>query len=136
MATVTLSEAARLTGKSRKTIQRYVAGGRLSLSQAVHGEKSIDIAELVRVFGELSHSVPETAPVTMSQAVQPKVTPDVAALEDRIRQLEAQVQTKDAILAAQERHLTSLEQALRLLEGPPKPSEDPPKPRRWWQFGK
>lgn len=127
MAVVSLSEAARLTGKSRKTIQRYVAGGKLSLSQAVHGEKAIEISELVRVFGELSHPVPETTSVTESQTVPPPVSSDVAALEVRIRQLETEAKAKDALLDAKDRHLASLEQALRLLEGPKRD-------KRWWQF--
>jgi len=52
MAVVSISEAARLTGKSRKTIQRYVADGRLSVSQDVAGKPAIDTSELIRVFGE------------------------------------------------------------------------------------
>jgi len=53
MAQVSISEAARLTGKSRRTIQRYVATGKLSLSHNDTTEKNIDISELIRVFGEI-----------------------------------------------------------------------------------
>lgn len=53
MAEVTISEAARLSGKSRKTVQRYISSGKLSAT--VHGtEKRIDTSELHRVFGDLS----------------------------------------------------------------------------------
>lgn len=54
MAQVSISEAARLTGKSRRTIQRYVATGKLSLSHSDITEKNIDISELIRVFGEIN----------------------------------------------------------------------------------
>ena len=54
MAIVSISEAARLTGKSRKTIQRYVAEGRISMSHPDAGTKGIDISELARVFGEFN----------------------------------------------------------------------------------
>lgn len=128
MAIVSLSEAARLVGKSRKTIQRYVADGRLSMSQDVQDKKGIDTSELMRVFGNLSHPAAGTDGVTMSQHIAPSV-PDVAALESRIKVLETEVQAKDELLAAKERHLASLEQALRLLQGPERP-------RRWWNFGR
>lgn len=128
MAIVSLSEAARLAGKSRKTIQRYVADGRLSMSQDVQDKKGIDTSELMRVFGNLSHSVAGTGDGTMSQHAASSV-PDVAALEARIKVLETEAQAKDELLAAKERHLASLEQALRLLQGPEKQ-------RRWWHFGR
>ncbi|EDU61058.1 MULTISPECIES: helix-turn-helix domain-containing protein [Providencia] len=72
MALVSISEAARLTGKSRRTIQRYVATGKLSMSQSDATGKSIDISELIRVFGAIKQ-VDVTASatdddVTMSQS--------------------------------------------------------------------
>lgn len=45
---VTIAEAIKLTGKSRSTIQRYIAAGKLSKT-----DKGIDTSELIRVFGEL-----------------------------------------------------------------------------------
>lgn len=122
MAVVSISEAARLTGKSRKTIQRYVADGRISMSQHVAGSKGIDIAELVRVFGELSHPAPALSHATESQSVAPDVAPDVSAviamLQAENALLKAQIEAKDANLA-------DLRQSLRLLE-------HVPAKRRWW----
>lgn len=48
---VTIQEAIQLTGKSRSTIQRYIAAGKLSKT-----DKGIDTSELIRVFGELNRS--------------------------------------------------------------------------------
>ncbi len=127
MAIVSISEAARLAGKSRKTIQRYVADGRISMSQHVTGEKGIDISELARVFGELSQADPALSRASESQADAPYVAPDVAALETRIKVLEAELAARDAVITAQRENLTDVRQALKLLEGPRK--------RSWWRFG-
>lgn len=60
MALVSISEAARLTGVSRKTIQRYIDSGKLSATvggtggaPGVHPLRQVEISELIRVFGEL-----------------------------------------------------------------------------------
>jgi hypothetical protein len=122
MTVVSISEAARLTGKSRKTIQRYVADGRISMSQHVAGNKGIDTAELIRVFGKLSHPTPVLSHATESQPDAPDVAPDVAAtlaaLQAENALLKAQIEAKDANLA-------DLRQSLRLLE-------HVPAKRRWW----
>lgn len=130
MAVVSISEAARLTGKSRKTIQRYVADGRISMSQHDAGSKGIDTSELIRVFGELSQPVPALSHETVSQHDAPGVSPDVAALETRIMVLEAELASRDALIEAQRENLTDMRQSLRLLEHSQSPK------RRWWQFGR
>ena len=50
MAIVSVSEAARLVGKSRRTIQRDIAAGKLS--KCDNGKK-LDTSELIRVYGSL-----------------------------------------------------------------------------------
>ncbi|MFM0140878.1 hypothetical protein [Caballeronia grimmiae] len=118
MTVVSISEAARLTGKSRKTIQRYVADGRISMSQHVAGSKGIDTSELVRVFGELSHPTPALSHETTSQSDAPDVAAALALLQAENALLKAQIEAKDANLA-------DLRQSLRLLE-------HVPAKRRWW----
>ena len=122
MAVVSISEAARLTGKSRKTIQRYVADGRISLSQHDAGRNGIDTSELIRVFGNLSHPATTLSHATESQTVSANVPPDVSAtlalLQAENALLKAQIEAKDANLA-------DLRQSLRLLE-------HVPAKRRWW----
>ena len=127
MAIVSISEAARLTGKSRKTIQRYVADGRISMSQHVAGAKGIDTSELARVCGNLSQSSPALSHATVSQSDAPNVSSNVAALIVRIQGLEAQLSAKDSLLEAKDRHISSMETALRLLE-------HSPTKRRWWHL--
>ena len=53
MQPVSITEATRLTGKSRATLYRMISKGALSATQSDSGEKIIDVAELMRVFGEL-----------------------------------------------------------------------------------
>jgi hypothetical protein len=55
MALVSISEAARLVGKSRSTLYRgYIDTGKLSLLQdSATGKPVVDISELIRVFGQL-----------------------------------------------------------------------------------
>ena len=127
MAIVSISEAARLTGKSRKTIQRYVADGRISMSQHVAGRNGIDISELIRVFGQLSQLDPALSHATESQSDAPHVAPDVAAT---LAQLQAENALLKAQIEAKDANLADLRQSLRLLEHVPSTK------RRWWQFGK
>lgn len=128
MAVVSISEAARLAGKSRKTIQRYVADGRISMSQHVAGSKGIDLSELVRVFGELSHSDPALSHASESQTVAPDVAAAVASLQAENALLKAQIEAKDAQIQAKDANLADLRQSLRLLEHSAAPK------RRWWKL--
>ncbi|WII93641.1 hypothetical protein QEO94_02025 [Kingella negevensis] len=50
MAIVSISEAARLVGRSRRIIQRDIAAGKLS--KCDNGKK-LDTSELLRVYGSL-----------------------------------------------------------------------------------
>lgn len=130
MAIVSISEAARLTGKSRKTIQRYVADGRLSLSQHDAGNKGVDTSELIRVFGELSHLPPPPAHETVSRPVAGTNATDaqarLVAVEAENAILRAQLEAKDAQIEAKDANLADLRQSLRLLE------YSPQKKQRWW----
>jgi hypothetical protein len=118
MTVVSISEAARLTGKSRKTIQRYVADGRISMSQHDAGRNGIDTSELIRVFGNLSQPAPALSHAPESQSVPSDVAALLAALQAENAVLKAQVEAQNANLA-------DLRQSLRLLE-------HVPAKRRWW----
>ncbi|HCO0763465.1 TPA: helix-turn-helix domain-containing protein, partial [Escherichia coli] len=51
MALVSISEAARLTGKSRTTVQSYIKQGKLTKCTDSSGSSKLDTSELLRVFG-------------------------------------------------------------------------------------
>jgi len=53
MTTFSIAAAARAVGTSRTSIQRAIKSGRLSATTNDLGERVIDLAELLRVFGPL-----------------------------------------------------------------------------------
>jgi len=139
MAQVSISEAAKLTKKSRRTIQRYVATGKLSLSHNDATGKSIDISELIRVFGEINKD--EVTPsdtlktVTMSHCVtrgndNSKLENEL--LKKEIEFLKQRLEDKDA-------HIDSLKNAMLLIESKLPTTQEPVAPlpaKKSWQFWK
>lgn len=139
MTQVSISEAAKLTGKSRRTIQRYVATGKVSLSRSDETGKSIDISELIRVFGDLKkeNATPAITPedVTMSHHVtssDDKKTLENELLKKEIEFLKQRLEDKDA-------HIDSLKNAMLLIESklPTTTQESTPTPaKKSWRFWK
>lgn len=133
MAKVSISEAARLTGKSRTTLHRLIKTGELSTCSGVRNAKMIDISELIRVFGEVSTPVAEQA---NEQVTEQRVTPSDALNEQVVRTLKQEVEHLRMLVSAQESHIDSLKQSLQLLEYK-KDAEQPMSPSgKWWQFWK
>ncbi|WP_057830428.1 hypothetical protein [Colwellia sp. TT2012] len=54
MAINNITDSALLVKKSRRTIQRYIANGKLTMVRDTLGKPQIDTTELIRVFGALS----------------------------------------------------------------------------------
>lgn len=51
---LSISEAARITGKARSTIQSYIKTGKISKTTDSHtGILGVDTSELIRCFGQL-----------------------------------------------------------------------------------
>ena len=67
MALISLAEAAKLVGRSKRTLYRDVTKGCLSVSQDVTGVKMVDTSELIRVYGEIGVTPVTGVTVTMSQ---------------------------------------------------------------------
>lgn len=49
---MTITEAAKLYGKQRKTLYRHINAGRLSCSVRGDGHRVIDLSEMIRCYGE------------------------------------------------------------------------------------
>lgn len=120
-------EAARVWSVSRGHIQRCIASGKLSIT----GEKLIDPAEMVRVFGEPKRSEPDMGhPLEPGSAtVEPR--PDPAQLA-KIAVLEATLMARDREVALLSANLEDMRAQVRLLTHDAKG----PNRRRWWQFGR
>ena len=141
MARVSISEAARLASVSRPTIYKLIKSGELSYASVVkHGKsvKSIDVSELMRVFGALNIVSENTSDVVNFDDVSTAVNNDfLQDLQHRVALLQAEnAGLKDAVNARDE-HISSLRQAMQLLEH--KQSVSDPQNvhvKLWWQFWK
>jgi hypothetical protein len=136
MPVVSITEAAKLVKRNRKTVQRYVADGRLSLSQNVAGDKGIDTSELMRVFGKMSQDMGATFTATESQLVLEKVSDVPLVKEDvlkaEIEGLKAVIEAQKITVETQKNHISSLENTVRLLEYDRKEGATMSHP--WWKF--
>lgn len=100
---LTIPQAARLYGKHRTTIHRHIESGRLSCGFLGDGTRVVDMAELVRCYGEAKHSPP---------VLQPPATGDQEPLQHAMLQA----------LHAMHRELVALrEEVATLRQLPPPP---------------
>lgn len=155
MATIGLSEAARLTGAARSTLYRAIKTGRLSAAVSPTGAVRIEPAELERVFrvktgGNGSETLRDTLRETSRNSARP------AELVARVAVLEAQMAEKNARLneahdqiadlrrrldaeAEERRRLTALltdQRPIKLPDGEVDPSDGStalPSPRSPWR---
>lgn len=133
MAKVSISEAARLTGKSRTTLHRLIKTGELSTCSGVRNAKMVDISELIRVFGEISAPDREQP---FEQVSEQRVTVPPAPDEQVVNSLKQEVEHLRTLVSAQESHIDSLKQSLHLLEHKKDTQQPLPPPAKWWQFWK
>jgi len=124
--TVSITEAAKRGFASRPTLYRAIKEGRLSVKKAKGGGKAIDVAELVRVFGE-----PETA--TSSETRKETVSQGVSAVEAERNDLKALVQRLEADLKREhdnlERERMQVDRLMNMLEASQRQLADQ-RPRR------
>lgn len=113
MAKVSISEAARLAGKSRTTLHRLIKTGELSVSAGDRNSKMIDISELVRVFPDLSVNTGEHH---NEQVIEQLVTGGVTGLEQDNLRLIQEVEHLKTLVSSQQSHIESLKQAMLLIE--------------------
>ena len=156
MAIVSISEAAKLTGKNRRTLQRHIVAGRLTKTYSATGEEGIDISELIRVYGELNrppppHSTTPQSHASMSQTTAPIEPQNVAEggegkepdkfiienLKAEVKNLHALLDAKEENLKSQKDHIDSLKQAMLMLENKEKTPAPEPAPvaekKSWWK---
>ncbi len=113
MAYISLSEAARLVGKDRRTLERHVRQGKLSVVHNAAGCRTFETSELMRVYGELSHLA------TAANVAHMYDTPHhdgVAEMRQKMALLEAENETLRQRVEDKDKNLDDMRQALRLLE--------------------
>lgn len=141
MARVSISEAARLVSVSRPTIYKLLKSGGLSYTSVVkHGKsvKTIDTAELIRVFGAIDVVSVGKSDIVKFDDMPTSVNSDfLQSLQHQLTLLQAEnAGLKDAVNARDE-HISSLRQAMQLLEHKQIASDPQSVPAKsWWQFWK
>lgn len=118
MAIVSISEAAKLVGRSRRTLQRHISGGKLSKVTDATCGIGIDTSELIRVYGTLIiDDMAHDEPKEMSQH-------DTSEKDKEIQHLKE-------IIAMQKDHIESLKSAMLLLE-----HKEPTLKKSFWRWFK
>lgn len=146
MAKVSVSEAARLAGVSRVTMQRHIKKGKVSKSEDEDGNPVVDTSELLRVYGELKTGdtpVKQSESSTLLQDEAATKSDDtalkIALLEQKINFLEKERDTererREQAEAEKERWAKQAESTTRLLEAPKEqtPAQQE-KPGFWKRF--
>lgn len=113
MAKVSISEAARLAGKSRTTLHRLIKTGELSVNTGERNAKMVDISELVRIFPDLKLSAAEQS---VDQVNEQRVTGDVTRREHENERLKQEIEHLKTLVSSQQSHIDSLKQAMLLIE--------------------
>lgn len=124
MANLTVAEAARLAGKNRSTIQRYIQSGKISASKDKNGVLVIDTSELLRVFDILApDSEASELPENDNQAA---LAATIELLKDQLKAAQARENRLMAMLEHEQETRRQLEQ--RLL--PPGQNDNSDKPKK------
>jgi len=141
MARLTLSQAAKVSRKSKSTLSRAIKMGRLSATRLDDGNFSIDPAELFRVYPATTDNPYDERPIEQG------ATPVPAELKSRISMLELLLE-KEREAVAREREISAdlkedrdrwRQQAASLLAdlSPQTAEATPPVRRRaWWPFNR
>ena len=127
MAKISISEAARLTGKSRTTLHRLIKTGELSTCHGARNARMVDVSELIRVFGPLEHRPSEQGAAQVSEHSDTGIS---AQSEQVIAQLRQEVEHLEILVSAKDSHIDSLRPAMLLIEH--RHTGDSP----WWKFWK
>ena len=127
MAKISISEAARLTGKSRTTLHRLIKTGELSTCHGARNARMVDVSELIRVFGPLEYRPSEQVAAQVSEHSGTGVS---AQSEQVIAQLRQEVEHLKTLVSAKDSHIDSLRQAMLLIEH--RHTGD----SSWWKFWK
>ncbi len=158
-AYVGINEAARLVGKGKQQIYRDIQAGKLSWNIDGGGKKTLQIADLDRVYKLKSQAVTSNKTSHQNRELPPSQTAvtdqdtvknaiELAVLKERVSRLEDEnrdlKQTRDRLLDQNQR-LTmllpaptppapSVNSSEVAMSTEPERSQDPPKRKPWWKI--
>lgn len=93
---ITIKEATRLTGRSRRSLYRDMGAGRLSYHLGNNGRRLVDVSELIRAYGPLEGLPEQAAPSSANRTdellaellkVTRKQADEIAALRREVAEL-------------------------------------------------
>lgn len=117
MALVSISEAARLTGKSRATLHSYIKQGKLSKSKDHNNQQKLDTSELIRVFGELNNTVKDNKVNSKAEHNNTGVfSKDFQVLVNENNLLKKELELTKILLDEKEKRNDDLKHTLLLIE--------------------
>jgi len=119
MATVNLTQAAKLAGVSRVTLHAHIKNGKLSAVIGADGTRQIDTAEIMRVYGTLASDSVKGIVNHEQLTVNP-----LQAENDALR---AELRAKDELLAERGELVQALKAQIHLIEHKP----DAPDQQSW-----
>jgi len=114
MTEVNISEAARIAGVNRSTIQRHLKDGKLSAMRDATGKTKIDIAELKRAFPGLKMPATDVQQADLLH-LQQSAPSEFSELNLRNQQLETENLLLRELIREKDAHIKNLAAALDLL---------------------
>ena len=139
LARLNVSQAAKAVGKARSTINRDIDNGKVSVTRNGKGQPFIEIAELERVYGDVSIET-VTEPVQFGHSGTPKNDNLDSALIKEIELLRERLADKDSVIDDLRRRLDTEGEERRkltalLTDQREKPAAEPaPAPRGFRAF--
>jgi len=136
MALITISETARLTGKNRTTIYKYINNGKLSVVASVDGVKKLDTSEILRVFPDCKIVEKQ---LHGDNVTQQQSTHEIDMLKQEISHLKELMTAQQNLLVEKDKRNEDLKQALLLIESKLPATPEPvtqPVVKKSWQFWK
>jgi hypothetical protein len=151
-----ISAAAPLVGKDRKTLYRMIKEGKLSATVSPSGQQQIETSELLRVFGEIKqqetlfatnqdslktvsmpqHKTPKSTRVELLEAELELVREQLKLMEQQLKLKEqrAELEMRHAreLIAVREEQIQDVRKALLLLEAPRSQASPDPAPKGFW----
>lgn len=129
---ISVKEAVKATGKSDKTIRRFLSKAESKAYTERNGNKLfVDVNYLFASYPPLKAETKERRQKVDTDHVEPLDT-KLADLERKIAIYEQEIKHKDQLLSEKDGRIMDLQKAMLLLEAP----KDPPgqKKKKWWRF--
>lgn len=131
---IDLKEAIKATGKSEKTIRRFLSKPESKAYVSKKGNKLV--IEVNYLFATYPHvgNVQILDGQKLVNVQDVSMDKELDELKNRLALYEQEIQNKDLLLAEKDGRIMDLQKAMLLLESPKSEKSPGQKKRRWWHF--